>query len=453
MNGQIRLHMVTIEELVPREHFLRKLDAALDLDFVREETEHLYSKKFGRPALDPVILVKYLLVGYLYGIPSERQLEERINDSFSLRWYLGLDLFDRVPDHSTISQLRRRKPSFRKIFRRLFEEVVGQCAAKGLVSGRVVGVDSTHVKANASRASEELVELTEEPGVYWERLDVFEEEGLEKLEKVTGKRRKKRVKQIKKDRRQTKKRVSRTDPEAGYMSRPGKPKGLYYLSHQAVDTDHGIIVGVAATSGDVNDSAPFLNLVESVQKTVNIQAVTADAAYDFPLAHRVLHDRNIDFFVRPQKKVDRSTTEFTREKFTFDKAKNEYFCPQNKPLKLTTLARTASGLSWQYVADKRDCVVCPAHDKCLRPNDKRCARKIEHSYFAPERQANISRYEAPEYRSALRLRQIWCEGSFAAQKRSHNLTGILRRGREAAEEHCLLSATALNLKRMIKCMR
>ena len=176
MGMQLALHMVTIEELVPREHYLRRLEAVLDLSFVYEETSHLYSRRYGRPPIDPVVLVKYLLVGFLYGIPSERQIEQRIQTDVALRWYLGLDLFDRVPDHSTISQLRRRKPAFRKVFRRLFEEVVGQCIAKGLASGRLVGTDSTHVKANASRASEEQVELTEEPGVYWERLDACEEE-------------------------------------------------------------------------------------------------------------------------------------------------------------------------------------------------------------------------------------------------------------------------------------
>ena len=161
---QLAMHMVTIEDLMPQGHFLRKLEAALDLSFVYEETAPLYSKKYGRPAIDPVVIVKYLLVGFLYGIPSERQIERRVQTDIALRWYLGLDLFDRVPDHSTVSQLRRRKPSFRKVFRRLFEEVVGQCIEKGLVSGRVVGADSTHVRANASRASEELAEITEVPG-------------------------------------------------------------------------------------------------------------------------------------------------------------------------------------------------------------------------------------------------------------------------------------------------
>ena len=160
---QLAMHMVTIEDLMPQQHFLRKLEAALDLSFVYEETARLYSRRFGRPPIDPVVIVKYLLVGFLYGIPSERQIEQRIQTDIALRWYLGLDLFDRVPDHSTVSQLRRRKPSFRKVFRRLFEEVVHQCVEKGLVSGRVVGTDSTHVRANASRTS------AEEAGVYWEK--------------------------------------------------------------------------------------------------------------------------------------------------------------------------------------------------------------------------------------------------------------------------------------------
>ena len=90
---QLKFHMVTIEDLVPEGHFLRKLDTVLDLGFVYEEMAHLYSRRYGRPPIDPVVLVKYLLVGFLYGIPSERQIEQRIQTDVALRWYLGLDLF------------------------------------------------------------------------------------------------------------------------------------------------------------------------------------------------------------------------------------------------------------------------------------------------------------------------------------------------------------------------
>ena len=447
---QLAVHMVTIEDLVPKEHFLRRLEEALDLSFVYEETAQLYSRRYGRPPIDPVVLVKYLLVGFLYGIPSERQIEQRIETDVALRWYLGLDLFDRGPDHSTISQLRRRKPSFRKVFRMLFENVVRQCVAKGLASGRLVGTDSTHVKANASQGSEVRVELEEEPGVYWERLDMYEDEGLAELERKTGKRRKARTKQPRKDRRQTRKRVSRTDPEAGHMNRPGKPRGQHYLSHQTIDTDHGVILDVRVTPGDVYDSVPYLDQLEHVHSAVlPVQAAAADAAYDFPLAHRVLDELGIRFFVRPQAVYDRTGVELKRDAFRYEESLDAYVCPNGKLLKLNTIHRSASGLYWLYLADKRDCQSCPLRSKCLKPDDKRGARKLEHSYFMPQRNRNLAHRNEPAYREALKKRQIWCEGTFAIQKRCHNLTQLLRRGLEAAEDHCLLSATALNLKRLI----
>ena len=158
---QLAMHMVTIEDLMPQGALPPKAGGgAGSVVRVRGNSPAL-QQNTAVPAIDPVVIVKYLLVGFLYGIPSERQIERRVQTDIALRWYLGLDLFDRVPDHSTISQLRRRKPSFRRVFRQLFEEVVRQCIEKGLVSGRVVGTDSTHVRANASRASEELAEITD----------------------------------------------------------------------------------------------------------------------------------------------------------------------------------------------------------------------------------------------------------------------------------------------------
>lgn len=449
---QLSLCTYTIEDLVPQDHLVRKLEAALDLNIIYEETRALYSK-IGRPGVDPVVLVKYLLIGYLFGIPSERQIAWRIQTDVALRWYLGLNVIDPVPDHSTISQNRRRRPAFRKVFRRLFEEVVRQCVEAGLVSGRVVGTDSTHVKACASRASEYLAEITEEPGVYWDRLDQYEELAQDELVQKTGRRQKKRTKQIKRDRLHPHRRVSRTDPEAGYLNRPGKPKGMHYLSHQTVDTDHGIILDVAVTSGDVSDAAPYLDQIERVHRhVVPIQCATADAIYDFPLAHQVLGEHGITFCVRPIKHHEQTALEIKRDDFCYDEADDCYICPNGKALHLNTLRRSSSGLHWVYSADRADCQACPIKKKCLSECRKKGARKLERSYFEPAVRQDLSRQTAPEYREALRLRQIWCEGTFAAQKWGHNLTRVLRRSLEAAEDHCLLSATAMNLKRMIRCL-
>ena len=137
---------------------------------------------------------------------------------------------------------------------------------------------------------------------------------------------------------------------------------------------------------------------------------------------------------------------------SYQSDQDAYLCPQGKTLRLNGLYRSASGLFWQYKAEKADCICCPVRGKCLSEHDRRGARKLEDSYFKPSVQRSRNRQSTDEYRQALKKRQIWCEGTFAAQKWGHNLTRVLRRGLEAAEDHCLLSAVALNLKRMIKCL-
>ena len=450
---QLKYHMVTIEDLVPEDHFLRKLDAALDLSFVYEETAHLYSRKYGRPPIDPVVMVKYLLVGFLYGIPSERQIEARCADSNAFRWYLGIDLDERVPDHSTISQLRRRKPSFRKVFRRLFERVARQCIDMGFARGRLVATDSTHVKASASPASIYLADTPESPGAYWERLNAYEEQAREYLAKKTGKPKKKWVKAPKCKPKHPQRRVSWSDPDAGWLNRANKPHGMHYLSHQTLDTDHGIILDVAVTAGDASDKTPYLDQMERVMELLPVQSAAADSAYDFGLAHQVLGEHSVSLFVRSMESDPHRSVEFGREQFEYDRSKDSFRCPGGKELALTGVRRSGkSSLHWVYSARKSDCQSCAMKERCLSVSLKGKARRLTRSVFEDAAQKNLSRVDLPEYQQALRKRQIWCEGTFAIQKWSHNLTRVLRRGLEAAEDHCLLSAAALNLKRMIKCM-
>lgn len=387
---QLKMHMVTIEDLVPKGHFLRRLESALDLSFVYEETAKLYSHRYGRPPYDPVVMVKYLLVGYLYGIPSERQIEQRIQTDMALRWYLGLDVVDAM----------------------------------------------------------------EKPGVYWERLDQFEEEGLEELEKKvspgkTGrKRRQKRTKPVRGNYRYDKKWVSRTDPESGHLNRPGKPQGPHYLAHQTVDCDHGIILDTVVTSGEVNDAVPYLNQIEHIHRDIlPIQAATADSAYDLPLFHRVLKDHNIRFYVRPCSNSLKACGKGNPSSFVYDEENDLYRCPQGKELELRNLTRLSGGLRWVYYSKKADCDICPVRTECI---GKCHTKHIERNYFWKEIRADIDELETPLYQRALRKRQIWSEGTFAAQKWGNNLARLFRRGIEAAEDHCLLSATALNLKRMIR---
>ena len=165
----------------------------------------------------------------------------------------------------------------------------------------------------------------------------------------SGRRRKKRTKQVKKDVRRNRKRVSHTDPESGHLNRPGKPRGPHYLSHQTLDSDNGIIIGLTVTSGDTYDTVPYLEQIEHIHRNViPLQAAAADSAYDMGLAHRVLAEHGIDFFVPPKEVHDRTKAELKREAFVYDEARDVYVCPEGRLLKLNTLRRSSSGLYWAY---------------------------------------------------------------------------------------------------------
>jgi transposase len=144
------LELVHIDQLVPEDHLLRKIDKHIDFSFIRELTKDMYCPDNGRPPIDPVLLFKMLLIGYLFGIRSERQLEKEIQVNVAYRWFLGLSLCAKVPDHSTLSQNRRRRFNGTDIFQQVFDNIVEQAIEHKLVSGRVLYTDSTHLKANAN---------------------------------------------------------------------------------------------------------------------------------------------------------------------------------------------------------------------------------------------------------------------------------------------------------------
>ena len=166
-------------------------------------------------------------------------MEQEIEVNMAYRWFLGLDFDERVPDHSTISQNRRRRFGGENLFRRLFEHILHLCMEKRLVEGKLILTDSTHVKANASFKANVKVLAEHETTDYMERLDIYEAQERKRLED-SGAIKPQHTGRMKKERKQTEKTVSTTDPEAGMLRRPGKPEGMHYLSHQSVDAAHGI---------------------------------------------------------------------------------------------------------------------------------------------------------------------------------------------------------------------
>ena len=450
---QIKFHLVTIEDMVPEDHLLRKLNRLIDFSFIYREVEDCYCHNNGRPSIDPVILIKYLLIGFLFGIESERRIEQEIQVNMAYRWFLGLDLDERVPDHSTISQNRRKRFSGRDLFRKLFDQVVHSCMSQGLVEGKLILTDSTHVKANASRKSEQVIEVEYKPAEYLSVLDVYEQEERKRLEQAGRIPPQKSHRSQKEKPKTIPKRISRTDPDAGFYKRKGKPEGMHYLSHQSLDGAHGIIVDVHVTPGNVTDATPYVSRLMQIREQLGlaISEAGADSGYDIGLVHQKLVEEGIRLYTPINHEEPKYQSAFMRKDFSYQAGCDCFLCPAGKCLNLKRLQRSEYGVYWEYQAKKEDCQSCPYRRQCLTKSAAK--RRVQVNLFEPAVKQNHSKDGSERHREVLRLRQIWCEGSFAVQKARHNLKHLLRRGLEVAKEHCLLSATALNLKRMVKCLK
>lgn len=434
---QMKMSFVTLEELMPQEHFLRDLDKFVDFDFIYDNVADLYSNT-GRPSIDPVVMIKMLLIGYIYGIDSERKLEQEITVNIAYRWFLGIDFDERVPDHSTISQLRRRKFDGTTVFRDVFDEIVRKCIEAGLIDGKLLLTDSTHIRANARNDLREVIEVPDTPTEYMQKLDREAYElGLikEPVEYDTAK-----TKEVTK---------SITDPECGLMKRPGKPIGFHYLDHQTCDSKHGIITDVFVTAGNVHDSTPHTaRLKYQIDKfDLKTEAICADASYDSGEVYDSMLKLNIKTFIpeRSRSGTPNYESEFDPKNFTYCETEDKIICPAGNELTFSTYRK--KDRRKRYSAGKSDCKECPHKNPCI--GNSKNPRNVDRSLHEEARSVQRKNLNSPEYNAAMRLRQIWCEGNFSHQKERHNLRRTRKRGIERVTEQCLLSACALNLKRLV----
>jgi transposase len=436
---QQKMLCVTLESLMPEKHFLRDLDRLVNFDFIYEKVAPLYSHT-GRPSIDPVVIVKMMLLGYLYGIDSERKLEQEVQVNIAFRWFLGIDLDEPVPNHSTFSQLRRRKFGGTNLFEEIFDEVVRICMDRGLITGKLLLTDSTHVRANARNDLYETVTVDDEPSAYIRRLNERAvAEGL--LPKDYEERPSTKQKEVK---------VSKTDPDSGYMHRPGKPNGFYYLSHQTCDAEHGLITDVLVTPGNTSDCAVHSQrILYQIDKFgFHTDAICADKGYDSSEIDADMLAHKIRTYI-PRKSPNTQENRFQMSDYRYDEKTDAYCCPAGCVLKFSSY-NPKTGRK-EYCASVTDCRNCALKEKCISQRSKR--KMVTRSLNASAYEAQQENNGTPEYYAAMRLRQIWCEGNFSHQKANHNLDRTGKRGLGKAFEHCLLSATALNLRRMVKLLR
>ncbi len=230
--SQKEYEIVLLEELVPEDHLLRKIERAVDFSFIHGLCKDLYSPNIGRPAVPPELLFRMLFLGYLYGIKSEVKLAQMVNENIAFKWFLGLKLTEKGPDHATISINRVRRFRENNIAEKVFDEILRQCVDKGLVGGQVLYTDSTHIKAKANKHKKRLVTVEETPASYMAELDAQ----IDLDRKVLGKKPFERDDDNDRDDEDDSnddppsggktKMESTTDPDSGQLSKEGKPEGF-----------------------------------------------------------------------------------------------------------------------------------------------------------------------------------------------------------------------------------
>jgi len=412
----------------------------------------MYSN-MGRPSVDPVLLIKMLLLGFPYGIDSERKLEKEVQVNIAFRWFLGIDLDEAVPDHSTISQTRRRKWRGTGIFEDIFTEVVQKCIAAGLVDGSLILSDSTHVKANVNDKRKAFVTVEVKPRDYIKKLDALcEQEDLKKRESSIAKGLQKRGYQTTQKAKTKRVEKNGTDPDCGILSRPGKPEGFYYLSHQSVDGKSGIITDVYVTQANIQDFECYVDRLKHQLGKYRFatKEVGLDGGYDYEEVLKELYDLGIKVYV-PPREMERLTSDriYPPSVFQYDSERDVYICPNACDLKYSSVNK--SERKKVYRASQRDCRCCPLRENCIGGKQK--CRTIKMSFFKEALDSQYALYATARYFEVQRKRRIYCEGNFGLQKENYNLRQTRKRGNEAVTEHCLCSALALNLKRLVKYLK
>ncbi len=444
---------INLDSLVSEDHFLRRLDKLVSFDFIRGITKKYYSHT-GKPSIDPVVLVKMLLVGYLFDIRSERKLVEEISLNLAYRWYIGYDLDEEIPNHSIFSKARVR---FGKtVFTEIFSQILKTAISYRIVSREGILVDSSIVKADASANS--IIQINLSPEEYWRKLDESEKvknPGSRKPKSGslvnTGShfRGKPDKDRMGKRRRRTDssylKKRSTTDPDATLFYRPGMGSHLSYKVHISTDTN-GIITAIAASPSSLHDTGAVPILIESHDKLLGTPSwIAADTKYGTEECLKYLQDRGIKTSINPETKSNRPGF-FSKEEFIYDRDRDCYICPQGKKLKRKAKNYKLNRIT--YRAKKEDCLSCPAREKCVDSIGKN-PRIITH-YDSQCYQKAKEWYHSNYGRTMQRLRSTVIEGVFGQAKVYHGMARSKFRGLAKVEIQFLMTATALNLKKMVR---
>ena len=432
-----------LDEQVPADHLLRKIEAVLDLSALRAELAPFYSHT-GRPSIDPELMIRMLLIGYCYGIRSERRLCEEVRLNLAYRWFCRLSLEDPIPAHSSFSKNRHGRFRDADILRRVFETTVQTCMDKGLVGGEGFATDASIIRADANRqnhiSGDDDHDWTGSAGGGERKAPRPVREYLDKLDRAAA----------------PPKEISLSDPASRLTAAVGRPAFFGWSTNYLIDIKHAVIMDVAATP-TIRDAEvrSTQHMIERVEKTFAMKPkrLIGDTAYGTAeMLAWMVDDKKIEPHVPVWDKGERGDGTFGRSDFIFNAETNAYTCPAGKPLKQFNrdFAKPRSGVTKdghrRYRASKMDCDVCPLKQVCCPSMPMRIVTRSVHEAARDEARRI---HATPEYAQSRRDRKK-VEMLFAHLKRILKLDRLRLRGPNGARDEFHLAATAQNLRKLAK---
>jgi transposase len=426
-----------LDEAVPDDHLVRKIDGVLDLSWVHAELAPHYPT-LGRPSVDPVLMIRMLIIGYVFGLRSERLLCRELQVNLAYRWFCKLGIEHKIPDHSAFSRARNERFRDSGIFRQVFERVVEACIAADLVGGEGFAVDASLIAADPNKQRSM-------PGSEWQKtrgpktasravkeyLATLDDAAFGAASEVTPKF------------------VSPSDPAAQWTGAMRGPAFFAYADNYLIDVKYGVIMDVEASRAIRQaEVGAGKTMVERTQERFNIKPkwLAADTAYGSgPNLNWLVKDKDIAPHIPVIDKSKRADGTFSREDFRFDKERNVYVCPADKLL-TTTGTVIDDGETLRYLASTSDCRDCPLKVRCC---PKASSRRVPRSIYEEARDVARALANTEAFEQSRRDRKR-IEMLFAHLKRILKLGRLRLRGPCGAQDEFTLAAIAQNLRRLAK---
>lgn len=434
-----QIRYVCIEDLVPAEHLLRRVEKAVDFSFVRDEVRDLYSADKGRPSIDPVTLVKLCVINYMYGYNSMRRTIRECEVNNAYRWFIGYDLMESIPHFTTFGKNYKRRFEGTDIFERIFIRVLETAIENGLVDQSVVFIDGTHIKANANTHKNHKKMVVKEARSY----DALLKKEINEDRETHGK------KPMKDDDDQSLPEqkeitVSKSDPESGLFHKGEHKKCFAYNAQTACDK-HGWILATTVDSGNKHDSSVFEDIYNKVKETTGKpKSVVLDAGYKTPHIAKTMIDDGVNPYM-PYKRPMTKKGFFFKKEYVYDEYYDCYLCPHEQVIPYSTTNREGYR---EYKSDPKICKFCPSKNQCtMSANCQKVITRHLWQGYLDEVEENRYTYTGKELYAR---RKETIERAFADAKEKHGLRFTRHNGLAKVKTQVLLTFMVMNLKKLAK---